>query len=350
MASGQIQTVLGPIPPSALGRTLTHEHIKMDYKCCLRPPWRESDVDKMANSEFTMANLGWIQQNPYSHKLNLALGDEPFDDIMAELNYFKQEGGQSIVEVTTVGIVRDVEYLAKAASATGLNIIAGTGYYLDSTLPAEVKSSSVEELSKTMVKELTEGVGDTSIKCGVIGEIGCSWPLEPTEKRSLLAAATAQTSTGAPLIIHPGRNESSPMEIVRILQEAGADINKTVMSHLDRTIFDREKLLELAATGIYLEYDFFGIELSYYQPNYAVDGISDAQRIQNIKFLASEGYEDKIVIAHDVHTRHRLVKYGGHGYAHIQKNAVPKMLMRGISRELVDKIQISNPKTWLTFK
>ena len=95
-----------------------------------------------------MANLGWIQQNPYSHKLNLALGDEPFDDIMAELNYFKQEGGQSIVEVTTVGIVRDVEYLAKAASATGLNIIAGTGYYLDSTLPAEVKSSSVEELSK----------------------------------------------------------------------------------------------------------------------------------------------------------------------------------------------------------
>ena len=102
----------------------------------------------MANSEFTMANLGWIQQNPYSHKLNLALGDEPFDDIVAELDYFKQEGGQSIVEVTTVGIVRDVEYLAKAASVTGLNIIAGTGYYLDSTLPAEVKSSTVEELSK----------------------------------------------------------------------------------------------------------------------------------------------------------------------------------------------------------
>lgn len=350
MASGQIQTVLGPIAPSALGRTLTHEHIKMDYKCCLRLPWRESDAEKMTNSEFNLANLGWIHQNPYSHKFNMAIGDEPFEDIVAELNLFKQEGGQSIVEVTTVGIARDVEYLAKAASATGLNIIAGTGYYLDSTLPAEVKSSSVEELTKTMVKELTEGLGNTSIKCGVIGEIGCSWPLEPAEKRSLLAAAAAQSQTGAPLIIHPGRNESSPIEIVRILQEAGADINKTVMSHLDRTIFDRAKLLELAATGIYLEYDFFGIELSYYQPNTAVDGITDAQRIQNIKFLASEGYEDKIVIAHDVHTRHRLVKYGGHGYAHIQKNAVPKMLMRGISQELVDKIQISNPKTWLTFK
>jgi len=208
----------------------------------------------------------------------------------------------------------------------------------------------VEELSKTMIKELTEGVGDTSIKCGVIGEIGCSYPLEPAEKRSLLAAAAAQSETGAPLIIHPGRNELSPIEIVRILQEGGADINKTVISHLDRTVFDRAKLLELAATGVYLEYDLFGIELSYYQSNPAVDMMCDAQRIQNIKFLVSEGYEDKVVIAHDMHTRHRLVKYGGHGYGHIQVNVIPKMLTRGISQEVVDKIQISNPGTWLTFK
>lgn len=350
MASGQVQTVLGPIDPGTLGRTLTHEHIKMDYKCCLRPPWREADAKTMTNSEFTLANLGWIHQNPYSHILNLALGDEPFEDMVKELKLFKQEGGQSIVEVTTVGITRDVEFLARAASATGLNIIAGTGYYLDHSLPPEVKASSVEELSKIMVKELTEGVGDMSIKCGVIGEIGCSWPLTPAEKNSVLAAAAAQAQTGAPLIIHPGRNEESPMEIVRILQEAGADINKTVMSHLDRTVFDRSKLLELASTGIYLEYDFFGIELSYYQGNTAVDVINDAQRIQNIKFLTSEGYADKVVIAHDVHTRHRLVKYGGHGYAHIQVNAVPKMLMRGISQEVIDKIQISNPRAWLTFK
>ena len=93
MASGQIQTVLGDIEPSALGRTLTHEHIKMDYKCCIQPPWRASDAEKMVNSEINLANLGWIQHNPYSHKLNLSLGDEPFDDMVKELNLFKQEGG-----------------------------------------------------------------------------------------------------------------------------------------------------------------------------------------------------------------------------------------------------------------
>ena len=197
---------------------------------------------------------------------------------------------------------------------------------------------------------MTEGVGDTSIKCGVIGEVGCSWPLAPEEKKSLQAAAAAQAQTGAPLIIHPGRNQESPVEIVRILQEGGADIKKTVMSHLDRTIQDDSKLLELAKTGIYLEYDFFGIELSYYQPNPAVDNITDAQRIQKIKLLASEGHEDQVVIAHDIHTRHRLVKYGGHGYAHIQVNAVPKMLERGISQSVIDKIQIGNPQAWLTYK
>lgn len=89
------------------------------------------------------------------------------------------------------------------------------------------------------------------------------------------------------------------------------------MSYFDRIIFDREKFLELVVIGIYLEYDFFGIELLYYQFNYVVDGISDVQRIQNIKFLVLEGYEDKIVIVYDVYIRYRLVKYGGYGYAYI---------------------------------
>lgn len=49
----------------------------------------------------------------------------------------------------------------------------------------------------------------------------------------LQAVAHAQTDTGAPVIIHPGRSSEAPDEIVRILQEAGGDISKTVMSHLD---------------------------------------------------------------------------------------------------------------------
>ena len=47
-----------------------------------------------------------------------------------------------------------------------------------------------------MVKEIMEGIGDSGIRCGVIGEMGCSWPLTEGEKRSLQAAALAQQKTG----------------------------------------------------------------------------------------------------------------------------------------------------------
>lgn len=72
--------------------------------------------------------------------------------------------------------------------------------------------------------------------------------------------------------------------------------------------------------------------------------------VTSLAFLIKEGYEDRIVIAHDIHTKNRLTKYGGHGYSHILNNIVPKMLSRGISQKQVDKILIDNPKQWLTFK
>jgi len=73
------------------------------------------------------------------------------------------------------------------------------------------------------------------------------------------------TISGAPLIIHPGRGEESPFRILEVLRGAGADIGHMVMSHLDRTIFDHDRLLEFARCGCFLEYDLFGIECSHYQ-------------------------------------------------------------------------------------
>lgn len=194
------------------------------------------------------------------------------------------------------------------------------------------------------------GADGSDIKCGMIGEIGCSDTITPTEKKSLQATAAAQVQLGAPVIIHPGRTPEAPMEAIRILQEAGGDINKTVISHLCRCNSNHDQLLELAGTGCFLEYDQFGCEVSYYQPSPQQYMQSDAQRIDDIKMLVTEGYADKILVAHDIHTRHRLVKYGGHGYAHVNVNAIPKMLDRGISQEVINKIQIENPKSWLTFK
>lgn len=140
------------------------------------------------------------------------------------------------------------------------------------------------------------------------------------------------------------------MEIVNILSEAGADISHTVMSHLDRTIFSDEKWDELAKTGIFLELDLFGTEVSYYQQNEKVYMPHDGQRIERVVYLVKAGYASQILLSHDIHTNHRLRSFGGHGYSHIFERILPRLITAGISQADIDKITITNPKNWLAFK
>ena len=100
--------------------------------------------------------------------------------------------------------------------------------------------------------------------------------------------------------------------------------------------------------GCYCQYDLFGNEVSYFQlgPD---DYPSDAQRMDWIAHLINqEKYEDKILVAHDIHTKHRLELFGGHGFAHILQNVVPKLTgQKGVSQEVIDKILVKNPATVL---
>ncbi|XP_061549779.1 phosphotriesterase-related protein isoform X1 [Phycodurus eques] len=345
--SGKVQSVLGLLDPDQLGRTMTHEHLTMTFKCCYVPSAPENCPT--AENPFQMGQVHWLRQNPYSCHENLLLCQET-EAVRDELLAYRKAGGGSVVENTTTGIDRDLPTLRRLAKETGVNIVAGAGYYIDCTHSDDTRKMSVEKLTDVIVSEILYGADGTDIRCGVIGEIGTGWPITDSERKVLRAAAHAQAQLGCPVIIHPGRNSPAPAEVVRVLQEAGGDIGKTVMSHLDRTIFNHAELLDFAEMGSYLEYDLFGVETLNYVFNPDVDMPSDSQRVNALALLVKEGYEDKIVIAHDIHTKDRLSKYGGHGYSHILRNIVPKMLRRGISQTQVDKILVDNPKRWLTFK
>ena len=80
----------------------------------------------------------------------------------------------------------------------------------------------------------------------------------------LQAAALAQRETGAALMVHPGRDARSPFEIVDHLVAVGAEMERVIVAHLDRTLPDPVELERLAATGVYLEFDLFGMETSMY--------------------------------------------------------------------------------------
>ena len=342
--TGMVQTVLGLVQPSELGPTMTHEHLYIDFSFMYRPP-QDSALD-LADDPITLENVGWVRYNYYSNRANLQLMD--LDAAVSEAALYKAAGGGAIVDATTIGIGRNAKALERISKETGVHVVMGAGFYVDAVHPHDMHLRNVDVVAQRIVDDIRNGVDGTGIKAGIIGEVGCTWPLTDNERMSLRAAAAAQQETGAAILIHPGRHPDAPAEILDILAESGADISRVIMGHLDRTVFDMERLMSIAASGCYLEWDLFGNEGSYY-PLAELDMPSDAQRLDLIKGVTDAGYANKVVIAQDICTNHRLVRYGGHGYGHILENIVPRMRRKGFSDDVVEAITVDNPARILAF-
>ncbi len=342
---GLVQTVLGLVPPSELGATTTHEHLFIDFSFMYRPA-QDTPSQELADAPIALENLGWIRRNYYSNRSNLQLMD--LDTIIREVRKFSEVGGGAIVDATSMGIGRKPDALAQISRESGVHIIMGAGFYVAAVHPKDMDERTVEGLAREIIGDIFEGVEGSGVKAGIIGEIGCTWPLAPNERKSLSAAAMAQRETGAAILIHPGRHPDAPLEILEVLANSGADLSRVIMGHLDRTVFEFDLLLSIAASGCYLEWDLFGNEGSYY-PLAEIDMPSDAQRLGFIKRIADAGYSDKIVIGQDICTKHRLVRYGGHGYGHILENIVPRMRRKGFSEDVIQAITVGNPARILAF-
>ena len=342
---GLVQTVLGPILPSELGSTTTHEHLYVDFSFMYRPA-QDSPSPELADAPITLENLGWIRRNYYSNRSNLKLMD--LVTTVEEVRKFSEVGGGAIVDATTTGIGRNPNALAQISRESGVHIIMGAGLYVEAAHPKDMDERTMEDLAREIIGDIDEGVEGSGVRAGIIGEIGCTWPLAPNERKSLSAAAIAQRETGAAILIHPGRHPDAPLEILELLANGGADLSRVIMGHLDRTVFEFDALLSIAASGCFLEWDLFGNEGSYY-PLAEIDMPSDAQRLDFIKRIADAGYSDRIVIGQDIFTKHRLLKYGGHGYGHILENIVPKMRRKGFSEDAIRAITVGNPARILAF-
>ena len=132
------------------------------------------------------------------------------------------------------------------------------------------------------------------------------------------------------------------MEILELLSGGGAEPSRVIMGHLDRTVFEFDALVSIAEMGCYLEWDLFGNEGSYY-PQADIDLPNDARRLEFIRDIADAGYAGKVVIGQDIFTKHRLVKYGGHGYGHVFENIVPTVRRKGFSEDEIRAITEENP-------
>jgi phosphotriesterase-related protein len=339
--AGQAVTVLGPIGGEAMGITLPHEHLLIDFEVMFKEPARASERG-LARQPVSLANLGWVRHHFSSNLDNLQLLDEQIARDEALL--FKHAGGRTFVDPTNRGLARDPLALARLSRATGLNIIMGSGYYVAAAHPPDMDRRSADDVAREIVTDLTLGVDGTGICAGFIGEIGTTWPWTDGEKKVVRAAVAAQRDTGAALMIHPGRHERLPLEIVRFIQKEGADLRRTIMCHVERTIADRAVLLELAATGVLLEYDLFGLETSYYPYNPAFDMPNDGERMRQILFLIERGHLAQILMSHDIAYKHCLTRWGGFGYHHLLVNVIPRLRAKGADDKIVETLLVDNPR------
>jgi phosphotriesterase-related protein len=344
--AGQTQTVLGPVAPDAIGVTLPHEHLLIDFKVMFTEPTAASDKGR-AWEPVSMANLGWIRQNFNANLDNLRLLDEQV--AQDEIRLFKQAGGSTVVDPTPKTLGRDPRALARIARATGLNVIMGAGYYVAASHPADMDRRTVDELAREMIADVTAGVGDTGIRSGLIGEIGTTYPWTENEKKVLRAAVIAQRETGAPLMIHPGRHPGMPMELAEFVRKEGGDLRRTIMCHLCRTIADVRAVIDLAQTGIWLEYDLFGLQNSYYPYNPPFDMPNDGGRMAHVLALVAAGYRDQILMSHDIAYKTSLVKYGGYGYHHLLVNVVPRLRAKGVDDAGLTRLLVENPARAFAF-
>ena len=100
-----IRTVLGDIERAQLGLTLAHEHFIIDLDRI-----RKDGVSRI---------------------------DTP-EEVIPEIRLMMEDGIQAAVEVSTIDLGRDVEKLRTISQATGLHIVASTGYYLSPFHPAQL--------------------------------------------------------------------------------------------------------------------------------------------------------------------------------------------------------------------
>ncbi len=353
----RVMTVLGPLVPGQLGITLPHEHVLCDITCLCPPPQSESRREFLERP-VEMRILGLIRRDPLFNRDNCLLDD--VDLASQEILEFKKLGGGTIVDLTSEEVVgRDPVALQAVARATGVNIICGCGHYLHFVHSPAVAQESMEAIAEQLISELMEGIADTGVRPGIIGEIGTGDPVHPQESKMLRAAARAQRETGAAISVHCNLGTRTGAVVLDLLAAAGADLSRVVLGHVDFALGHLDTSFEgavsyhkqLASSGCFIEYDTVGAD-GYFRGTGAERPFwapSDRQRAEAIACLFDAGFGDRVLISHDICLKQYLLHYGGFGYGHIVREFRHNLLDAGLGEADIYRLLVENPARMLAY-
>ena len=344
--SGQVMTVLGPEPVEDMGITLTHEHILSDCGCNGPAP-EEASRKSIFFQPVKMEILGEIRMLPQCNRDNQMLTD--VDLAAEEVAKFRHWGGETIVEVTNLGLGRDPLGLQQVSRRSDVRIIMGSGFYISASHSDLMQAMSVDDIAEEIVCDVTKGVPGTGVRAGIIGEIAIDLEFNADEEKSLRGAARAAKRTQVPLSVHlPGAvpQDYAP-RVLDIVEEEGADLKHMVFCHVQLHSRGFEDQAALAERGVFLGYD--GISCDF---DWGIRGVapSDEENAVDIKRLIDAGYLHHILLSHDVHIKIMLTRYGGFGYAYILRRFVNRLRAHGVTDEQIETLLIRNPRRLFSSK
>lgn len=310
---GKINTVLNEIDSSQLGFTLMHEH-------CYLGSWNHRHAFK-----------DWFD---YQAGLDMIVG---------VLKDAKEHGVNSIVDVTTLNMGRDIHLLEDASKLSGINIIAASGYMYD-----EHDRLSSEGIVDAILSEVYNGIEDTNIKPGVLKTGTSEFGFTKSNLKILNAVAEAAQKCGLPIITHcrPANTRQGLFQL-DIFEQHGIDLSKVVIGHY--------------RNGDSLAY---GREVMDRGSNLAIDqmNFNDHQLAHNLEVipqLVKEGYADRLILSHDAvivynyekwnrWDHEQYINYSENSLSHISRNIIPALKERGVSDQDIHQMMYDNPQRILS--
>jgi phosphotriesterase-related protein len=260
----------------------------------------------------------------------------------------KAAGFRSMIDPCPNDLGRDVEFIAEVASRARFNIICATGLYKEAEGGVAYwhmrsnSGSQVGAMAELFERELSEGVGRTGIRPGIIKLATGPDRMSEYERGIFEAAARAAVATGAPITTHTDKGTVGDVQ-QKLLVAAGVAARRIVIGHSCGTS-DHAYHLGLARGGSYLGFDRFGLDLLY----------PDAERTKSLLALLVAGAGDRVVVSHDSVWCWRGQPFGSaeaqrqfaesHTPLHFTRKIVPALREGGASEAQIRALTLDNPR------
>lgn len=313
-----VRTVTGDVDAASLGVTNAHEHL--------------------------LIRNGLILQKEPDFRL------DSVERAVEEVRDFQRFGGQAVVECSPIGVGRDPDGLAAVSRATGVHVVAATGfhkgrYYLDSHWRYRYSAEQaaqlfVEEIEQGMERSGYEGpvVDRSPARAGFVKVATDYQLIAPQARAAFEAAAIAHARTGCPVLTHTEMGTMA-LEQVRLLESLGVAPRHVVVSHVDRNA-DPGLHEALARTGAFLQYDGPG-RIKY---------LPESSVVMLVRHLVDRGLGGQLVIGGDTARRSYWKAYGGGpGMAYFVEHFVPRLRQEGVDEAAIDAILCGNPARAFAF-